>query len=51
VRDDSVSVTEDTILTGTALVVADTLAGPLYFGLGSANEGGTTGFVLFGRRF
>ncbi len=40
---------EDPVVALTALLVADTVAGPLYAGLGTADGGDTTLYLLFGR--
>ena len=42
---------ENPILALTALVVADTAAGPLYFGFAGAEEGKRTVYIQFGRLF
>jgi NTE family protein len=44
-------VIENPVLSLTALVVADTPAGPLYFGFAGAEEGRRTIYVQFGRLF
>lgn len=40
---------DDPVVALTALLVADTVAGPLYAGLGTADGGETTLYLLFGR--
>ena len=40
---------DDPVVAVTALLVADTVAGPLYAGLGTADGGDTTLYLLFGR--
>ena len=42
---------DDAILTTTALVVADTPIGPLYVGVGNAEQGRRQAYVLLGRQF
>jgi NTE family protein len=51
VGDEPEDVFVDPIGAATALFVADTGAGPLYLAIGWADEGETTAFVVYGRRF
>ena len=51
VGDEPEDLFENPVLTLTALVVADTPAGPLYFGFAGAEEGKRTIYVQFGRLF
>jgi NTE family protein len=51
VGDEPRDVWEDPLTSATALLVADTFAGPLYFGFGSAGSGHSAAYILFGRKF
>ena len=51
VGDEPNQLVENPVLTGTALLVADTPAGPLYFAMAGAEQGKRKFYLLYGRLF